>query len=164
MGDNADFLDAEGWVGYIDADTTYAPETVPGENTIPQGSLVFVGNYSGDTAYNAFKLYSCNDQGASLIGGTQVLFAQEPAEGRNLGKTADGRWIWYITPDEMAEAGWTLPTSIAAELYRVDDAMTLANERLVANTLTKTLPSKIPTIHLNINSPTDMGDPTAKAN
>ncbi len=164
VGDNADFLDAEGWVGYIDADTTYAPETVPGENTIPQGSLVFVGNYSGDTAYNAFKLYSCNDQGASLIGGTQVLFAQEPAEGRNLGKTADGRWIWYITPDEMAEAGWTLPTSIAAELYRVDDAMTLESERLVANTLTKTLPSKIPTIHLNINSPTDMGDPTAKAN
>lgn len=161
VGDNADFLTGEGWVGYLDADTTYAPETVPGENTIPAGSLVFVGNYSGDTAYNALKMFKLTDNGPQLFGSSvdnstvQVLFAEEPGEGRNLGVTADGRWIYYITPAGLAEFDGQLPSEVYAELYRVDDAMTLANERLVANTLTMKLPDNIPTIHLNISGPTD---------
>lgn len=156
-GDNADFLTSDGWVGYIDADTTYAPEPEGSEGayTIPKGSLVFVGSYSGDTAYNALKMFAKTSGDFGLIGGTQVLFAEEPGEGRNLGVTADGRWIYYITPAEMAEEGWTLPSEVYAELYRVDDAMTLANERLVASTLTLKIPDSIPTIHLSIGGMTD---------
>lgn len=162
VGDNADFLDGDGWVGYIDAATTYAPEPVgyEGEYTIPEGSLVFVGSYKGDTAYNALKFYKMTDEGEKLVGGTQVFFAEEPGEGRNLGVTADGRWIYYITPDDMHDLGWTTPDEVYVELYRVDDAFTLENERLVASSLLMKVPSDIPRIHLNISNPTNMGDPT----
>ena len=162
VGDNADFLDGDGWVGYISEDTTYAPEPegYEGEYTIPAGSLVFVGSYSGDTAYNAIKFYKMTDEGKKLVGGTQVFFAEEPGEGRNLGKTADGRWIYYITEDDMHDLGWTMPEDVFIELYRVDDALTLEGERLVANSLKMKLPENIPSITLNIKDPTNMGDPT----
>ena len=41
-----------------------------------------------------------------------------------------------------------IPTQVKAELYRVDDAHTNEGERLVSDTLMKTLPSQLPDIEI----------------
>ena len=46
------------------------------------------------------------------------------------GNVSDGTWVYYIEPEALE--GMTLPTQIKAELYRVDDALTNENERLVS--------------------------------
>lgn len=137
-GDNVDFLEGNAAVGTLESSIKYADETgvAEGSYTIPAGSLVFIGSYKGDTAYNALKMF---DQDGNLIPGTQVLFAERPGEGSHLGETADGRWIWYMTAEDIEQYksiyGGDMFTSVHVSLYRVDDAETLANERHVADTL-----------------------------
>lgn len=166
-GDNVDFLsNINGAVGTLSASVTYADESgvdengasLKGQYTIPAGALVFLGEYKGDTAYNALKMY---DQDGDLVPGTQVFFADVPTKDRSLGETADGRWIWYMTDEDLAtytrikEAkgiiGKAKPDSVRLTLYRVDDAMTLANERAVADTMTLQLPQALPKITLQVS-------------
>ena len=45
-------------------------------------------------------------------------------------------------------SGWQQPTKVRAELYRVDDAMTLENERLVADTMTAAVPTELSNIEI----------------
>lgn len=124
-------------IGYLKSDLILDEQT---KDAIPAGSLVFTGVYKGNPAYNAIKLY---DQNGELIEGTQVIFAKVPEHGE-LGETADGRWVYYVEPSQLE--GFTLPTSVRAELYRVDDAETLKGERLVADTLPVALPESLPQI------------------
>lgn len=91
-GDDIDFI--EGGIGLLANEIDLG-----GGSVVPAGSLVFAGTYKGNSAYNAVKLY---DGEGNLIGGTQVLFAEVPEHGE-LGETADGRWLYYIEPDEMDE-------------------------------------------------------------
>lgn len=130
--DNIDFLDDSASVGYLAADYDLSADGSGGEGVIPEGSLVFVGRFTGNVAYNAIKLF--NADSGKLIGGTQILFADIPEEG-NLGKTADGRWVYYIEPGEALHSIKETFQHVRAELYRVDDAQTLEGERLVAETL-----------------------------
>lgn len=103
-------------IGYLQNDVMLDEST---QDKIPAGSLVFTGVYKGNPAYNAIKLY---DQDGRLVEGAQVIFAKVPEHGE-LGETADGRWVYYIEPGQLD--GIVLPTSVRAELYRVDDAETL---------------------------------------
>lgn len=126
-------------IGYLQNDVMLDEST---QDKIPAGSLVFTGVYKGNPAYNAIKLY---DQDGHLIEGAQVIFAKVPEHGE-LGETADGRWVYYIEPSQLE--GFTLPISVRAELYRVDDAETLKGERLVADTLPVALPESLPQIDI----------------
>lgn len=130
--DNIDFLDDSPCVGYLAADYDLSADGSGNEGVIPQDSLVFVGRFTGNVAYNAIKLFDADS--GKLIGGTQILFADIPEEG-NLGKTADGRWVYYIEPGEALDGIAGSFQHVKAELYRVDDAQTLEGERLVAETL-----------------------------
>lgn len=137
-GDDVELLD-DG-IGLLRSDLR-----IEGGDVVPAGSLVLAGAYKGNPAYNALKLY---DQDGRLIPGTQVIFADVPEQG-DLGETAEGRWLYYLTPDDLKTTA--LPKTVRAELYRVDDAHSLEGERLVADTLPVTLPATLPDIELSFD-------------
>ena len=112
------------------------------EASIPAGSLVFTGVYKGSPAYNVVKLL---DESGNIISGSQIIMAEDPEDGE-LGNVSEGVWIFWIEPEDIPSS---LPQSIKAELYRVDNAVTLENERLVSNTLFAEVPSDLPEIKID---------------
>ena len=140
-GDNVE-LTAEG-IGYLTDDLTYAE----GE-AIPQGSLVFTGSYKGNPAYNVVLLF---DENGNIVGGlddegnlvaNQIILAPDPENGE-LGEVSEGYWIYWIEPEYLPD---TLPGSVRAELYRVDNATTNEGQRLTADTMPVALPDTLPGI------------------
>lgn len=113
-----------------------------GNVTIPKGSLVFTGTYSGHPAYNVVKLL--DGEGNYVVGkngeGHQMIFAEVPKDGP-LSSVSAGTWVYYIEPDQIPAA---LPKEVYAELYRVDDALTNEGERLVSDTFRVTVPTALP--------------------
>lgn len=140
-GDNIDLTDAG--VGILKNDFTYAPEKV-----IPKGSLVFTGDYRGNPAFNAVLLINENEQ---VLGGENgnaksILMATIP-EHSPLNEIARGTWIYWIEPSEVEHM--EMPTSIKAELYRVDDASDNSGQRMVSDTLSIQIPAVLPEIELS---------------
>ena len=102
----------------------------------------------------------------------QVILAAVPAKG-NLGETSDGSWVYFVTPEN--ESDWTDEAKVRehsqkvyegilkegngkvrAELYRVDNAITLEGERIVSDTAFLTVPgsfSDLNEIELKITVP-----------
>lgn len=144
-GDNVELL--ENGIGILKSDYVYDKNLADGK--IPAGSLIFTGEYKGNPAYNAVKLYN---QKGEIIEGSQLIFAVVPEKGE-LGEISSGTWIYYIEPDALNEltASGNLPESVRAELYRVDDAHTNEGERLVSDTLSVALPEPLPEIEIQDN-------------
>ncbi len=119
---------------------------------IPQGSLIFTGNYKGNPAYNVVVLY---DGEGNILGGTaadgslaaqQIILAKTPEHGE-LGEVSSGIWIYWIEPD----ADGSLPEirgTVRAQLYRVDNALNNQGQRLVSDTMPLTVPEQLPQITL----------------
>lgn len=154
-GDNVDFLSTgEGTaMGVLDEDFVYehGAEGKP-DQVIPKGSLVFTGAYKGNPAYNVVMLF---DDKGKVVGGTnaeghlvaqQIILAPPPGNAM-LGETSDGRWVYWIEPGTDGSLP-TLPSSVRAELYRVDNATTNEGQRLVSDTLPASVPDPLPPIHL----------------
>lgn len=136
-GDNIEILKENG-IGTIKTDYVLDAEK---NEVIPAGSFIVTGEYSGHPAYNIVKLY---DQNGNIIEGMQAIFAMEPENGE-LGNITEGTWIYYIEPKDIKE----LPTKVRAELYRVDDALTLDGERLVSDSLVRDVPETLPEINIS---------------
>ena len=111
---------------------------------IPAGSVIFVGEYKGNPAYNAVIVY---DQDGKIVGygdngegsAEQIILAPVPDKG-DLGNISDGRWVYWISPDAV------LPEKVRVELYRVDDALTNQGQRLVSDSLWVEVPAELPQI------------------
>lgn len=159
-GDNVEFgvesqgITADKAIGKLSADFTYDKKG----QKIPANSIVFVGSYKGNPAYNVLKLWHQNGgtKKYGLVGGDQIILAPNPGKG-NLGEIKEGIWIYWVEP--TTEDGKENPVYkqleqdlnkgvVRTELYRVDDAMEMTNERLVSDTLERTLPSELPQISL----------------
>lgn len=154
QGDDAEFL--TNGIGLLDkteelgmSDATAQPVT------IPAGSLVFAGTYTGNPAYNALLLF---DQDGNIVGGTgadgslnakEVIFAPPVAEGAMLGDVKEGFWVYFIEPQYLTGDWKSKLKSVKAELYRVDDALTLEGQRLVADTLSVDVPTDLSKIDLS---------------
>ena len=143
-GDNVELL--ENGIGTLREEFTYAE----GES-IPAGSLIFTGSYKGNPAYNVVLLY---DEEGSIVGGldeegsivaSQIILAPDPENGL-LGEVSEGYWVYWIEPQALE--GMTLPQTVRAELYRVDDATTNQGQRLTSDTLEVALPETLPPITL----------------
>ena len=114
---------------------------------IPAGSVIFVGEYKGNPAYNAVIVY---DQDGKIVGygdngegsAEQIILAPVPDKG-DLGNTSDGRWVYWISPDAV------LPEKVRVELYRVDDALTNQGQRLVSDSLWVQVPESLPSITIS---------------
>lgn len=153
-GDNVDFLAAgEGdAIGILKSDFVYQ-QAMDGQEarSIPKGSLVFVGSYKGNPAYNVVLLY---DAKGNVVGGVdehgnvvanQIILAPNPGDAL-LGETSEGRWVYWIEPATLAKMA--LPTQVRAELYRVDNALTNEGQRLTSDSLMASLPETLPEIEL----------------
>ena len=132
-------------IGRLTADYVYDESTGA---AIPAGSILFTGTYKGNPAYNVVMVY---DENGNVVGNVdaegnilseQIILAPVPEEGE-LGETSDGRWIYWLTPDQLPQQ---LPTQVRAELYRVDNALTNEGQRLVSDTLPVCLPDSLPDI------------------
>lgn len=119
---------------------------------IPQGSLVFMGSYKGNPAYNVVLLY---DEDGNIVGGADedgsvnaqhIILATVPENGL-LGEVSDGTWIYWIEPDAKGNVP-EFSGAVRAELYRVDNAMTNAGQRIVSDTPWLTIPDKLGSIEL----------------
>ncbi len=159
-GDNVEFLTADGQtgIGILASDYVYE-ESISGNTTskkIPAGSIVFTGEYKGNPAYNVTAVY---DQSGKIVGGIdangdlvahQIVLAPKLTDDQAmLGETSDGRWIYWIEPDDAKTMEW--PQKVRAELYRVDNALTNEGQRLVSDTKFVDLPkssSELPSISL----------------
>lgn len=151
-GDNVDWrTDAEDSeaVGILAEDYVY--DAAKGEK-IPAGSLVFVGSYKGNPAYNVVLLF---DENGNIVGGTdeegalvasQIILADLPEHGE-LGETTDGSWIYWIEPNADGSFG-DLPETVRAELYRVDNAITNEGQRMVSDSFAIQMPEELGSIHL----------------
>lgn len=149
-GDNVEWMSGEASVGRLAEDFTAGTGSDGTVQTIPKGSVVFTGTYKGNPAYNMVLLY---DEEGNIVGGAdgegnllayQYIFAPVPENGE-LGEVTDGIWVYYIEPQDVPE---TLPSRVRAELYRVDNAETNENSRMVSDTelLSVPEPDSLPSI------------------
>lgn len=140
-------------------------------SVIPAGSFVVTGRYTGNAAYNVVKLYNENyklyddsteNKLGGIVNGYQSIFADMPDEG-NIVNVKDGFWIYWLEPLSGENAGKfglpgagedgsdivvQIPTKVYAELYRVDNATTLAGERLVSDSFVVDVPTTLPMIEI----------------
>ena len=137
-GDNVEFMEAESGqpaIGVLTADYKYGSQA---SDVIKKGSLIFTGTYKGNPAYNVVVLYDTEGSVIGAKGGEtqsgQVIFASVPAQG-NLGETSEGTWVYYVEPGQWDAAALQKLQGVRAELYRVDDALTLEGERIVSDDL-----------------------------
>lgn len=153
-GDNVDFRGtSEGVpaIGILSESYRYAE----GEGyVIPEGSIVFVGTYKGNPAYNTVLLY---DEKGSIVGGIdqegylkaeQIILADVPETG-NIQDVSDGTWIYWIEPDSDFDISSL--NKVRAELYRVNNALTNEGQRMVSDSFFIDIPSTLPSITLTAN-------------
>ena len=139
-GDNVEFRTttdkSKTLIGTMGADYVYDEEK---GYAIPEGSLVFTGQYKGNPAYNVVLLF--DENGDQVMGfdatdnswvADQTILANVP-EGGNITDVANGTWIYWIEPEYLNKM--ELPEKVRAELYRVDDPITNAGQRLVSDSL-----------------------------
>ena len=148
-GDNVELVD--NGIGYLEKDYQYGDNA---EDVIPAGSLIFTGEYKGNPAYNVVLL---KDQDGNIISGQQIIFAEDPKNGQ-LGEISAGTWIYFITPDQLESISNV--KSVMAELYRVQNAHTNEQERLVSDTLYVTMPEGKPSISLEDQNSKDSTEQT----
>ena len=94
------------------------------------------------------------DQNGNIVGGlndagelkaSQIILAVIP-EG-DLQNVESGIWIYWIEPSTGSSEA-SLPKSVRAELYRVDNALTNEGQRLVSDTEFTAVPGSLPEITL----------------
>lgn len=149
-GDNVELL--EDAIGILDEKVVLGKSDDTQENVvIPQGSIIFTGKYKGNPAYNAVKLW---DQDNNLVEGSQTFYAEPVEDGGELGEVNEGIWIYWIEPtdDNYTEFKEKTGKTVRAELYRVDNALTLENERLTSDTYRIKVLDSLPNIHLDSNA------------
>ncbi len=150
-GDDVEFRSTESGttaIGKLDAAYQYGPKD---SDVIPAGSVVFTGTYKGNSAYNVVLLY---DQDGNIVGGKgtdgslnaeQVVFSTVSESGP-IEDTYEGTWTYWLRPDQ---ANLAVLKQVRAELYRVDNALTLEGQRLVSDTVFVQMPATLPSIQLS---------------
>ena len=157
-GDNVDLV--LNGIGKLEKEVTLGTSDATGAKVvIPKDAIVFTGQYKGNPAYNVVKLWNQDNE---LISGSQTFFADPVKEGGELGEVSEGLWFYWVEPTMEDEDGKKVENpayeeilsetgkySVRAELYRVDDAMTLEGERLTSDSYRVEVPKEMPKIQLN---------------
>ena len=99
-------------------------------NKIPAGSILVVGKYKGNPAFNVPLLIDKNNQ---TIGKNAILMAKLPSDAE-LGSVAEGTWMYWLNENEFEK----IDTKVKAELYRyneLDKNGAPIGQRMVSDTL-----------------------------
>lgn len=128
-GDNIDIET----VGKLKSDYEYAEG-----QSIPAGSVIITGEYRGNPAYNIPVLKDVNGY---VISSETILLAEIPVDA-HLGEISSGTWISWIPEAEISK----LTNKVMAELYRVNDAITLEGQRIVSDSMYVEVPKVLPEI------------------
>ena len=145
--DNNDQIYKNG-VGRLKSAYEYAPG-----KSIPAGSIIVIGEYKGDPAFNIPLVLNENNGNFAMKAQT-ILLANLP-ENSELGAVTEGNWVYWITPEQQNEAGNIKGKQIKAELYRynkLDENKAPVGQRLVSDTFLVDLPESLddlPQIDLN---------------
>ncbi|MDE6781902.1 MAG: M60 family metallopeptidase [Ruminococcus sp.] len=145
-GDNVDFRrDGEKGAtafGILSEDYKYGTKE---NDFIPKDSVVFIGSYKGNPAYNAVILF---DENGNIVGGNgvnddgkaqQIILADVP-DGSLITNVSNGTFVYWINPDDIDNMLW--PEQVRVELYRVNNAQTNEGQRIVSDSLFETVPAK----------------------
>lgn len=136
-------------VGKLASDYTYAPGKV-----IPKDSIIVMGEYKGDPAFNIPLILNEDNENFALES-QSILLAKLP-EGSELGAVAEGTYIYWITPEQQNKVIDGEPnikgTSIKAQLYRynkLNEEGAPVGQRLVSDSFYVDIDTKnLPTIDL----------------
>ena len=151
-GDKVDFYEGS-TVGVLAKDYQYGPNS---EDVITANTLVIIGTYRGDPAYNYVEveaIYNTTPEAGEVttikraMNGYTLMFAEIPEDGA-VSDTSDGFFIFV--PDLEAEealnsaAGVTdkLPLEIKLKMYRSDSVETTDSKRLTSETLWLSFPDE----------------------
>lgn len=124
------------------------PNTTENERkSIPKGSIIITGEYSGNPAFNVPLVLNQDEEHiANKYKG--ILLAEVPNNGK-LEEVSEGNWIYWVTPEDSANF-MTDNKEIFAELYRTDTADAQDDgQRLVSNTFKIDVPDVLPEISLS---------------
>lgn len=133
-------------VGKLASEFRYGPDAA---DVISPGAIVFVGSYKGNPAFNVAVLYTENGEivsgkDESGTGKADSIILADIPENGPIQDVSDGTWIYWIDePYAQSAFGELAGQKVRAELYRVDNAQTNENERLVSDTLYITVPSTL---------------------
>ncbi|MDE6539582.1 MAG: M60 family metallopeptidase, partial [Ruminococcus sp.] len=145
-GDNVDFRrDGEKGAtafGILSEDYKYGTKAT---DFIPKDSVVFIGSYKGNPAYNAVILF---DENGNIVGSTgtdddgkaqQIILADVP-NGSLITDVSNGTFVYWVNPEDIDNMIW--PEQVRVELYRVNKAQTNEGQRIVSDSLFETVPAK----------------------
>lgn len=114
-------------IGRLEEDFVYDKKG----SKIPAGSILVVGKYKGNPAFNVPLLI---DENNKTIEGEALLMAKVD-ENAELGSVAEGTWMYWISKENFDK----LSKNVKAELYRYneleEDGKTPIGQRLVSDTL-----------------------------
>ena len=126
-------------VGILKSDYEYADGKF-----IPAGSILVIGEYKGDPAFNAPLVI--NENGDNFALQAQAILLANLPEDAELGEVAEGNWIYWITPEQQKVSGNIEGTKIKAELYRfnkIDSNGSPVGQRLVSDSFLVDLPENL---------------------
>ena len=145
-GDNVDFRrDGEKGAtafGILSEDYKYGKRE---QDYIPKDSVVFVGSYKGNPAYNAVILF---DENGNIVGSNgvdddgesnQIILADVP-DGKLITDVSDGTFVYWIDPEDVENMLW--PEQVRVELYRFNNAQTMEGQRMVSDSLFEAVPDR----------------------
>ncbi|MDE5862217.1 MAG: M60 family metallopeptidase, partial [Ruminococcus sp.] len=145
-GDNVDFRrDGEKGAtafGILSEDYKYGKRE---QDYIPKDSVVFVGSYKGNPAYNAVILF---DENGNIVGSNgvddngesnQIILADVP-DGKLITDVSDGTFVYWIDPEDVENMVW--PEQVRVELYRFNNAQTMEGQRMVSDSLFEAVPDR----------------------
>ncbi|MDE6835043.1 MAG: hypothetical protein K2J39_12485, partial [Ruminococcus sp.] len=145
-GDNVDFRrDGEKGktaFGILASDYKYGTKET---DVIPKDSIIFVGSYKGNPAYNAVILF---DEKGNIVGSNgkddeaesnQIILADVP-DGSLITDVSNGTFVYWVDPKHAKDMLW--PEEVRVELYRVNNALTNEGQRIVSDSLFEPVPEK----------------------
>lgn len=97
---------------------------------IAKGNVIVKGDYRGNPAFNVMLLVDAVDS-EKVYEGENFLFAQLNSDAE-VHEIASGTWFYVLTKEQYKQMEGT---SIRAELYRVNDAVTNEGQRLTSTSL-----------------------------
>ena len=145
-GDNVDFRrDGEKGAtafGILAEDYKYGTRE---QDYIPKDSVVFVGSYKGNPAYNAVILF---DENGNIVGSNgvdddgesnQIILADVP-DGKLITDVSNGTFVYWVDPEDVDSMIW--PEKVRVELYRFNNAQTMEGQRMVSDSLFEAVPDR----------------------